>query len=37
VTINDFQACASIIEGVINNLSGYIEDDEEEADKVEPL
>lgn len=37
VSLDDFQTCAAIIEGVVNNLSGYVEDDDEEADKVEPL
>lgn len=34
---NDFAAVASIIEGVANGLNDYVEDAEEEADRVAPL
>jgi hypothetical protein len=37
VSIKDFESCAGIISGVLANIDGYIEDDEEEADRVEPL
>jgi len=37
VTIDGFAEVANIIEGVINSLGDYVEDEDEEKDKVEPL
>ena len=34
VSLSDFESCASIISGVLNNLDGYVEDDDEQADRV---
>jgi len=35
VSLSDFESCASIISGVLNNLDGYVEDDDDEqADRV---
>lgn len=37
VSISDFDSCAAIIAGVLDSLDGYVEDGDEEADRVEPL